>query len=72
MVGGMMACLGVNVRNHQSAETIYSSKSCRVQLDEPIYVIEDDAIINVDRWDEPFYDHTIGYHQNYPSVDPKY
>lgn len=32
-----------------------------VELDEPIYVIEDDAIINVDRWDEPFYDYTIGY-----------
>ena len=35
-------------------------KKC-AQLDEPIYVIEDDAIINVDRWDEPFYDRTIGY-----------
>jgi len=32
-----------------------------IELNEPIYVIEDDAIINVDRWDEPFYDHTIGY-----------
>ena len=32
-----------------------------VELDEPIYVIEDDAIINVDRWDEEFYDHTINY-----------
>ena len=32
-----------------------------VELDEPIYVIEDDAIINVDRWDEPFYEHTIKY-----------
>ena len=35
-------------------------KKC-VELDEPIYVLEDDAIINVDRWDEPFYDYTIGY-----------
>ena len=32
-----------------------------IELNEPIYVIEDDAIVNVDRWDEPFYDHTIGY-----------
>jgi len=32
-----------------------------VELNEPIYVIEDDAIINVDRWDEPFYDYTIKY-----------
>lgn len=32
-----------------------------VELDEPIYVIEDDAIINVDEWDEPFYDYTIKY-----------
>lgn len=32
-----------------------------VELDEPIYVIEDDAIINVERWDEEFYDHTIKY-----------
>ena len=32
-----------------------------VELDEPIYVIEDDAIINVNEWDEPFYDHTIKY-----------
>ena len=35
-------------------------KKC-VELNEPIYVLEDDVIINVDRWDEPFYDYTIGY-----------
>ena len=32
-----------------------------VELNEPIYVIEDDAIINTDLWDEEFYDHTIKY-----------
>ena len=32
-----------------------------VELDEPILVIEDDAIINKDEWDEPFYEYTIGY-----------
>jgi len=35
-------------------------KKC-VELNEPIMVLEDDVIANVDLWDEAFYEHTIGY-----------